>query len=281
MMRKPVILALILIACSIFVGANPEDVPTNLINHWKLDETPATHNTVIDDAQNNDDGILDTGNDGLQKDTSGKIDGALDFDGTNDHVDLSSIDATDYYDEYTISAWVKADQLAGDNFRTIAATDANSAGGFGIRVDSGHFNGDDQFVCFAGDGPNSNVHVFSTTEMQLDEWYHVVCTYDGTDLSIYVNGVGEDSQPASVTDSGIDGFQIGRLKLGNLQYDPWDGLIDDVAIWDRELSSSEVLQVYSLSDGNDIPEIGNVKNVSLVVMLLATISVIIGLTRSK
>lgn len=83
-----------------------------------------------------------------------------------------------------------------------------------------------------------------------DQWNHVVLTYDGTTTSVYINGTLSLSEVATVGDSSLD---ISLLSLpfwvgGNVG-DENDyfltGYLDDIIIWDRALSSSEVLDYYS------------------------------------
>ena len=67
-------------------------------------------------------------------------------------------------------------------------------------------------------------------------------TYDGTTLSLYVDGQIAASGPASGTvDAGADPFLIGVTPV-----DYANGLIDDVRIYNRALSATEVKQLYNL-----------------------------------
>src|SRR5262249_48824450 len=104
----------------------------------------------------------------------------------------------------------------------------NSPGGWRFRpviVISG------QWTYFAG-----------TTVPQLGTWYHLVTTYDGASLKLYVNGVLDGSQPASgpiLTTSGpllIGGGAINWF---------FNGRVDEVSLYDRSLSASEVQAIYT------------------------------------
>ena len=67
-------------------------------------------------------------------------------------------------------------------------------------------------------------------------WNHITAVIDGTDVHIYINGVLDDSGTTAVT--GIT--NTGSLVLG----DQFDGNLDEVAIYDRVLSATEILDNY-------------------------------------
>lgn len=77
-------------------------------------------------------------------------------------------------------------------------------------------------------------------------WYHVAVTKSGTSLKFYVNG---SQQGATQTCSnatiynGTAPFEVGAWAAGSPTYH--DGLLDDVRIWSRELSSTEISNLYS------------------------------------
>lgn len=83
--------------------------------------------------------------------------------------------------------------------------------------------------------------IFTPIAVILGNTYHVVGTYDGVISRLYVNGI----QVASQT---IGGGSIG----GPLRIGTWDaaqywfsGVIDEVAVYDRVLSDSEILAHYN------------------------------------
>ncbi|MBI3588764.1 hypothetical protein HY095_06210, partial [Candidatus Micrarchaeota archaeon] len=74
--------------------------------------------------------------------------------------------------------------------------------------------------------------------------YHVVGTYNTTHLTVYVNGV----QQAMSAYSGGIGVNSANLVIGSgLQAGTyaWNGTIDELHVWNRSLSASEVAQLYS------------------------------------
>jgi len=75
-----------------------------------------------------------------------------------------------------------------------------------------------------------------------NQWTHVVGTYDGTSIQIYVNGVwiASTNNPGS-----ISGFNS-SMMLGVYQSIYWAGSIDELYIYNRPLSQAEVTQLYNL-----------------------------------
>ena len=118
------------------------------------------------------------------------------------------------------------------------------------------FNG---YVLQAGQGPSPSDgiviwHVadngtlgstFSTTDLSLDTWYHVVGTFGAGTARIYINGVEEDSNTGSL-ESTSSNLNVGRWPgLGGQSY--FDGSIDRVRVYNRALSPEEVFYSYLVS----------------------------------
>ncbi|HAJ80127.1 MAG TPA: hypothetical protein DCO75_10180 [Fibrobacteres bacterium] len=88
--------------------------------------------------------------------------------------------------------------------------------------------------------------IICTTAVLINNWYHFVGTYDGTTQKSYVNGNLINSQNATLSYSDLDRVLIGASKqtsTGALtQF--WSGKIDDIRIYSRALSSTEILALY-------------------------------------
>jgi hypothetical protein len=81
-----------------------------------------------------------------------------------------------------------------------------------------------------------------TTTILPDTWYHAVVTYDGTTLSLYLNGNLESQAPMTLnTVIDANGLTIGYRVGGAL----WQGLIDEVEVFNRALSAEEIAAIYA------------------------------------
>ncbi len=95
---------------------------------------------------------------------------------------------------------------------------------------------------------NSSGSVYTITynsSLNLNTWNHLVLTYDGTTLSLYHDGAFAASTPASGSISNTsEALNIGYTPFtGNNFY--FDGQLDDLGLWSRALSSSDVATLYN------------------------------------
>jgi hypothetical protein len=88
----------------------------------------------------------------------------------------------------------------------------------------------------------------SISEIALDTWYHVVGTYDGSKVRFYLNGVERASSDATgpITDTSNTSVLIGEEpNFSSPTGWSFNGVIDEVAIHNRSLSASEVLDFFN------------------------------------
>ena len=139
--------------------------------------------------------------------------------------------------ELTVSAWVKANSLQASGFDWIlgkGSLSAPNAGGYHLRAWHG------QIAFFVG-GNDGNQYYVNGPTLQPNAWYHVTGVFKGGQyMNLYVNGTEYSKTtgvPAAIgTSSNYD------LQIGNGSYCsyPWDGIIDEVKIFNRVLTTEEV-----------------------------------------
>jgi len=90
------------------------------------------------------------------------------------------------------------------------------------------------------------------TNLYAGQWYNVVSSYDLHQRKIYVNGnlVASDSCTFALIPNSLP-LEIGRKPVYG--YDNFKGIIDEVRVYNRALSDSEVQQIYSLPDIGPAP----------------------------
>jgi len=161
---------------------------------------------------------------------SGEFGEALEFDGADDYVSLRSID---FGGSFTISAWVRPDVGSGSEQVYFGAHGASEIGeSLHLRIY------DDGRVLFGFRGDDL---VTGSGVVEFGVWQNVVVSYDAVeDVSrIYVGGVevaSGDEGPFVGVDAEVS---IGNwMNAGGIQF--FDGVIDEVGVWDRALSVSEV-----------------------------------------
>ena len=171
---------------------------------------------------------------------------------------------------YTWQAWVNplADVTSSDDYILSTTLSAVSGQGFAIsaRIDTSEQL--DVFKQQAGNGWWNNHQNALPTALD-DGWYHVLATWSTTSgMNVYVNGVldngtetgssgGLELSPAVA----VDGLNIGAdQNVGPGDSTPsrfFDGQIDEVAIWDRVLTTDEIAALYNGGAGTAIPEPGS------------------------
>jgi hypothetical protein len=190
-----------------------------LVAHWKFDD--GSGGTAIDSAGTNN-GTLN----GDPNWTAGRIDGALNFDGDGDYVSVAPI-APLIGNTVTAQAWVRVSEFAGI-WNPILTQNAGG-NGYYFYASSGR----PAFYIVVG---AFFIEAISFEAINADQWYHIAGTNDGSNLKIYVDGHLKNSVSSTgflgVNHSAYIGFEPGSSLYYN-------GLIDDVRIYDRAVSESE------------------------------------------
>jgi len=153
---------------------------------------------------------------------------ALEFDGVNDEVNVGNSEALNVTDAFSVALWMKPD-LSGGGLSGVAGKDMG-------RFSLAYLNSTSRLFWFIGAGANS-----VSQDVTADEWNHVVATFDGSTMNLYVNDGTPDSKTSSFAsiDTGGD-LDIGFIEtLGH-----FEGRLADVKFYDRALSASEVSTQY-------------------------------------
>ena len=212
---------------------------------------------ATDRSGNANDGTLN-GNASLGVDRFGNAFSALSLPTTSPgYVDVSASDQLQFGigDTFTINAWVNYSSLV-DNPRVLSY--GPDGHGYEIRVDGGPWGTTPKQVVFTF----GNSGIGSTTLLDPSEWYMLTLISSPSGKEIWINGdldASNTSVPTSVDYN--SGFNIGRKATPS--FDGWRGLLDDIAIYDRRLTSNEIEALYNLSSGNlgtpspvEVPETG-------------------------
>ncbi len=186
-------------------------------------------NTVVDASGNGNDGTIS----GATRTTSGKFGGALSFDGISNWVTVNDSASLDLTNGMTLEAWVyPTATMSGWQ----AVINKEQPGGFGAAY----------YLSANSDLNQPEVAVYTTDWHKLyggpalsaNQWVHLVGTYDGSTMKLYVNGSQVSSQPQT---GGID-VTSGVLRIGGNSYwgEFFKGRIDEIRIYNRALSASEI-----------------------------------------
>jgi gliding motility-associated-like protein len=222
-------------ALSICNGNNlPSNLQTGLVGYW-----PFCGN-ANDESGNGNNGTVNGAT--LTTDRFGNANSAYDFDGNSNYIEVVSSSSISVSSNYALSAWYNS-----TSFPTVFPQEAAIVS----KIANGNWYGGYEVFTTLNGSPkhtgniNGNFRVISTPT-NLNNWYHVVATFDGAVVRFYLNGIKVDSliRTGSLQTSNIP-LRFGR-RGGAGSYDCYfTGLLDDIGIWNRALSSSEVQQLYS------------------------------------
>jgi hypothetical protein len=206
---------------------------TDLLLLFHLDEGFGT--TAVDSSGNGNNGTIY----GANFTTESKIgDYALEFDGDNDYVEIGTNALN--MGEGTIELWAKADSFK-----------ANPQYFFGHTTIPAYANRiqlytDDTGGWFDLGLGDSHTRATNIEDLNVGSWYHIVLTWDGTNYNVFVNGVSKAngtysglSTLAPIADIGNEGNPSYRDSYS------FNGTIDEVRIYNRPLTSEEVLEHYN------------------------------------
>ncbi len=145
--------------------------------------------------------------------------------------------------EMTIVAWVKARSFTGQDWdgRILAkttGTDSQDHYWMLSTIDSGGAK-----LRFRLKTAGETSTLIGNSPLLTDIWTHVAAVYDGAEMKVYVDGVLDGSQGKSgaLSTNPQVPVAIGDNSTGGV---PWDGNIDEVAIYSTALSDAEIQDIY-------------------------------------
>ena len=96
--------------------------------------------------------------------------------------------------------------------------------------------------------------LLSTTVLSLNTWYFICGVYDGSTMSIYINGTSDNSkaQTGSITTS-TNAASIGWDSYDTGSNTHFLGDLDEIGVWSRALSGTEISQLYNSGTGLQYP----------------------------
>jgi hypothetical protein len=227
--------------------APQEKKPGKLVAWWKLDE--ADGNDVADSSGNGRMGRL-VGNPQWRP-AGGKVGGALEFDGSGDYVEVGNESAFDITDAITVAAWLKVNRFE-KRWQTIVAKGDTS-----WRLQRTAAEDTIAFHCtgiksipISSEWPYG---IEGKKSVNDGEWHHAVGVYDGSTVSLYIDGVLDNSSPASGAIQTND-FTV-NIGGNSEQIDrEWNGLIDEVCVIAGAIDANMVNAFYSGKDPMAVAE---------------------------
>jgi len=199
------------------------------IGHWTFDDGEGTN--LNDISGNDNDGILttmDPATDWLDG-SDCKFEGCLDFDGSNDWVDIG-ITRADIIDgnTFTVSWWAQTSYVGTESITSFL-------GDWYLTHSANNYKGRYHLIGLTTTEFNSNISIND------GEWHYFSLSYDGSYVNLYIDGILDINEPASGTLSATDIFHIGD-RDGSYKF---DGKIDEFKVYNYALSEQQVKEAYN------------------------------------
>jgi hypothetical protein len=226
MCKTRFVLAVAVLLLGASVGQAPAADDPYLMGWWMFDEGSGT--VAKDSSGHGHDGTLN----GDPKWVGGPLGGALDFDGTNDFVEIPDGPGLSITGAITIAAWT--------NMRTTSSGEMAivSKGGWAandLPYELTEERGGVIFWQFYNDAGRDSC---SPNSPSAGEWHHITATYDGKVFKCYIDGVlAQEWAYAGAMPKNTASVTIGRRSRGGTFF---NGMIDDVRLYDRALTAGQI-----------------------------------------
>ncbi len=211
----------------------------SLVGHWAMDEGSGT--TLTDSSTYHDNGTT-VGNPTWGAGVRGS---ALTFSGSGQYATVPHGAQFDLTNAITIAAWVRPGQVGTQDLVKKAVNGATNGYELALASSTSAWP---QRVFFRfnqqTDGDTYRLSARAASIYPIDgTWVHYAGTYDGTTMKLYINGVLDTSRTVSVT-IGTNSLPV-SFAAENNGARAFKGGLDDVRIYSRALSASEIEQLAS------------------------------------
>jgi hypothetical protein len=225
----------------------PQPIPA-AISWWKAE------NNALDSVGTNNGTLEPPGNY-----TNGLVGQAFELFGGLDHVRVPDAPSLEFSNAMTVETWIYPTNLTiGSPAVIVSKADWPLApigqSAFTMQIDP---NGLGAFYLF-GDGSTPSGPAYSLTQIPQNQWTHLACTYDGTNLNIYMNGVqGTSFAFGGPIFPGNDDLGIGDSIGGTTEPtlapgQPFAGLIDEATVYSNALTPLQVQDIYAAGSAGKV-----------------------------
>ncbi|MCA9389910.1 DUF2341 domain-containing protein [candidate division WWE3 bacterium] len=228
-------------------GTRESSLSNGLVGYWKMDEAS---DAVRVDSSGNGNNLTESTSDTIVQ-AGGKFGSAGDFekgdteylaisDGTQSKLDLGA--------NFTMSVWLNIESSTGLDHGIIS-----KGGSADISYSFNTQNNTTLEVWLDDDGfAGGGIEALTNTGVyNLSEWNYFTVRYDGATLRLYKNGEEYVGGDFPLTTSIVPYNSSSDFRLGNFEAQSgyYDGLMDEVRVYNRALTSQEVEALYSWTPG--------------------------------
>ncbi|GAG53942.1 unnamed protein product, partial [marine sediment metagenome] len=237
------------------VGPVKEPCDANLVGWWKLDDGDG--NAATDSSTCGHHGTIETNDVDvwwvLSRDD---VNSALEFDGGRvrvaDHPDLRPMH------QVSASAWINFSGEQDSGRIVVKGPDNRET--FALEV-----SGDDELTFYVREdatGESYPKYNVNNDDLEMDEWTHIAGTFNGNTVKCYINGelketLDDPNAWGMTLSQDTNGLAIGNRSDSDEK--PFEGVIDDVRVYNYGLSPEEVAHIAT--DGEGVFAVQSVANI--------------------
>lgn len=211
-------------------------ISSGLVGYWTLDDYDSPTQDI---SGNNYDAAVGVNAAFI---SSGKYGGAIDITGGDA---LTSSTAANVTKDFTFAAWVRHNAWSGTENEMLIGKTWNA---FNVYVDPDGGGGTGQLRIQFKDASLNTYNAFYNnmqSEIPANVWTHIVAIRNDANFKLYINGVEKTASFASTSSANVNSV-VSNLTLGSIGgANSWDGAIDEISLYNRALSASEVATLYS------------------------------------
>jgi hypothetical protein len=235
--------AVLLLSVSGYTQTVPSYVPTSgLVGWWPFNGNAA------DESGNGNNGTVNGAT--LTADRFGNQNAAYSFDGVNDFIGASAISFPLSASDRSINFWVSDQSTTNTCNIPVRYGSHSPSNGFWVNV---NYNCNANYPNGAIIADFYNVFLVSNNVIPLNQWKMVTITINSQTCSIYIDGQLDNSGPIGINTTLSDtSFYIGADLISTPNY-YYNGLIDDIGIWNRALTQQEITALYQTQQPQCLP----------------------------
>jgi len=207
---------------------------SGLVGYWSFDEGAGT--TARDLSGRGNTGTLVNNPTWVE----GRVGRALSFDGVDDFIEIGDRPTLNFHgtQPFTIEGWVRP-AVAGHSGTIVGRYNAGITGNYFLTLLNGRLN-----LLYRPPEPPWNIT--GTTILTANVWHHVVGTYDGSHMRLFVNGSSDAIPVAPGLAHNVNiRVLIGARLSNNTPTVFFSGLIDEVRIHNRALTEAEIRTIFN------------------------------------